>query len=114
MGQVLVRNVDDAILERHRHRARERGVSLEQHLREVLAQTAPPDPAALRAELARCRSLTPAGHRTTAEEAVREVRNAECPSSWTRARRPARDGGRSLDRGREARSPLRLRETGKG
>ena len=34
MGQVIVRNLDDAVIETHRKRAKARGVSLEQELRE--------------------------------------------------------------------------------
>jgi plasmid stability protein len=37
---VLVRNLDDAVVERYRQRARARGVSLEQELREVITRTA--------------------------------------------------------------------------
>ncbi|MBI4183118.1 MAG: hypothetical protein HY521_03860 [Proteobacteria bacterium] len=77
MAQVLVRNVDEAVVERLKERARRRGVSLEQQLRDILAEAAGPGRPGLLAELARCRSLTPAGHRTPAEEAVREAREAE-------------------------------------
>jgi plasmid stability protein len=36
MGQVLVRNLADEVIETHRARAKARGISLEQELREVL------------------------------------------------------------------------------
>ena len=42
MGQVIVRNLDDEVIETHRRRAKARGVSLEQELRDVLAQAARP------------------------------------------------------------------------
>ena len=42
MGQVIVRNLDDAVIETHRRRAKARGVSLEQELRDVLRQAAKP------------------------------------------------------------------------
>jgi plasmid stability protein len=33
MGQVIVRNLDDSVIDSHRRRAKARGVSLEQELR---------------------------------------------------------------------------------
>ena len=40
MGQVIVRNLDDEVIERHRERAKGRGVSLEQELRDALTESA--------------------------------------------------------------------------
>ena len=40
MGQVIVRNLDDMVIERHRERAKVRGVSLEQELRDALTESA--------------------------------------------------------------------------
>jgi plasmid stability protein len=40
MGQVIVRNLDDAVIETHRRRGEARGVSLEEELRDVLSQAA--------------------------------------------------------------------------
>ena len=40
MGQVIVRNLEDEVIERHRQRARGRGVSLEQELRDALRDAA--------------------------------------------------------------------------
>jgi plasmid stability protein len=77
MGQVLVRNLADEVIERHRARAKARGVSLEQELREVLRRAARPTQDELLEEMARCRALTPARHRTPAEDIIREVRDSE-------------------------------------
>ena len=43
MGQVVIRNIDDAVLRRHRTRARRKGIPLERQLREVLAESAARD-----------------------------------------------------------------------
>ena len=40
MGQVLIRNLDDAVIQRQRRRAQRKGVSLEQHLRDVISSDA--------------------------------------------------------------------------
>jgi antitoxin FitA len=77
MGQVLVRNLADEVIEAHRARARARGVSLEQELREVLRRAARPSKEELLEEMARCRAMTPPGHRTPAEDVIREVRDSE-------------------------------------
>jgi antitoxin FitA len=77
MGQVLVRNLADEVIERHRARAKARGVSLEQELREVLRRAARPTKDELLDEMARCRALTPLAHRTPAEAIIREVRDCE-------------------------------------
>ena len=36
MGQILVRNLDDAVIETYKWRARMKGISLEQEIRDVL------------------------------------------------------------------------------
>jgi plasmid stability protein len=77
MGQVLVRNLADEVIEKHRARAKARGVSLEQELREVLRRAARPTKDELLDEMARCRALTPTQHRTPAEDIIREVRDSE-------------------------------------
>lgn len=77
MGQVLVRNLDDEVIRTHRARAKARGVSLEQELREVLRHAARPTRDELLEEMARCRAMTPARHRTPAEDIIREVRDNE-------------------------------------
>jgi len=42
MAQVIVRRLDERVVEAHRRHARARGVSLEQELRDVLTRAAPP------------------------------------------------------------------------
>ena len=42
MGQVIVRKLDDEVIAAHKRRAKARGVSLEQQLRDVLADAAKP------------------------------------------------------------------------
>ena len=63
MGQVIVRNLDDAVIAAHKQRAKARGVSLEQQLRDVLAEAAKPSRAELIADLRRIRAMTPPGPR---------------------------------------------------
>ncbi len=41
MAQALIRNIDDELLERYRARAREKGSSLEQELRDALRRAEP-------------------------------------------------------------------------
>lgn len=77
MAQVVIRNIDDGVVERLKARAASEKKSLEQKLREVLAEAALPLPADVAAELARCRAMSP----TTppgaplAEDIVREIRD---------------------------------------
>jgi plasmid stability protein len=77
VGQVLVRNLADEVIETHRARAKARGVSLEQELRDVLRRAARPTMEELLGDMARSRAMTPSGHRTPAEELIREVRDTE-------------------------------------
>jgi antitoxin FitA len=77
MGQVLVRKLADKVIEAHRARARARGVSLEQELRDVLSRAARPTRQELLEDMARSRAMTPPGHRTRAEDIIREVRDSE-------------------------------------
>ena len=72
MGQVLIRGVDDGVLQSLKERAAEHGRSLEAELRHVLTEAARQPRAALLRELADIRALTPAGSRTLAEDLVRE------------------------------------------
>jgi plasmid stability protein len=59
MAQVIVRNLDDDVLARHRERAKLRGVSLEQELRDVLADSAKLRPEEKLAVMNTIRGLTP-------------------------------------------------------
>ena len=79
MGQVIIRNVDDRVLDRLKLRAAAQRKSLEQSLRDLLTEAAKPSRAELLTELERVRAMTPprkpgAGY-PTAEELIREVRD---------------------------------------
>ena len=78
MAQVVIRNIDDAVVERLKARAAGEQKSLQQKLREVLADAARPLPADVMAELARCRAMSPAvpPDAPLAEDFVREIRDA--------------------------------------
>jgi plasmid stability protein len=75
MGQVTVRNLADEIIAAHKRRAVAHGVSLEQQLRDVLAEAARPTRDELLSRLAKCRALTPPGPRTPGEDLIREDRD---------------------------------------
>jgi len=76
MGQVIIRKLDDAVIAAHKRRAAARGVSLEQQLRDVLAEAAKPSREELLERLAACRALTPPGPRKLAEDLIREDRDS--------------------------------------
>ena len=75
MGQVIVRQLDDAVIEEHRRMARARGVSLEQQLREVLSAAARPSRADALARADALRARTTPGEFPSAAELVREDRD---------------------------------------
>jgi plasmid stability protein len=75
LPQVLIRNVDDAVLAALRARAAARGLSLEAELREVLIRAAGHPRAELAQEFAAVRALTPPVPRRLAEDLVRESRD---------------------------------------
>lgn len=81
MGQVIVRNLEDKVIEQHRARAKARGVSLEQQLRDVLRDAARPSKDELLAEMELCRAMTPklapGARRMSAEDIIREIRDTE-------------------------------------
>jgi plasmid stability protein len=81
VAQVIVRNLEDAVVEQHRARAKARGVSLEQELRDVLRHAARPSKEELLAEMDRCRAMTPklplGARRMSAEDIIREIRDTE-------------------------------------
>jgi plasmid stability protein len=62
MAQVLIRQLDEQVLATLRARARARGVSLEQSLRDLLTAAAQ-EGDSLREDLARLRATTPAAGR---------------------------------------------------
>lgn len=62
MGQILVRNLDDGIIRCLKQRASEQKLSLEETVRRILAEAAPPErpsPEELIAELNRIASMSP-------------------------------------------------------
>ncbi len=59
MAQLLVRNIEDAVVERLRSKARATGTSLEEFARQTLREAARPSRDELLAESDRLRSLTP-------------------------------------------------------
>ncbi len=74
MAQVLIRKLDDQVLERLKARAQRRGLSLEQSLRELLT-AASQDTDQRLAELASLRAQTPAaGRHLDVAGLIREAR----------------------------------------
>ncbi|MBZ0228213.1 MAG: hypothetical protein K8F58_07140 [Bauldia sp.] len=59
MGQIIVRNLDDAVIERLKATAREKGQSLEQTIRDALTELTRPSRAEAVAEAQRIRSMSP-------------------------------------------------------
>jgi antitoxin FitA len=59
MGQILVRNINDAALDRLRKKAKFRGQSLEAAVRQLIEMEAEPDTKAIVAELRAIRAMTP-------------------------------------------------------
>ena len=76
MGQVIVRNLDDAVIAAHKERAKTRGVSLEQQLRDVLAEAARPSREDIIADLRRIRAMTPKRPQIDSTELIREDRDS--------------------------------------
>jgi antitoxin FitA len=79
VGQVVIRNIDDRVLERLKVRATAQRKSLEQSLRELLTEAARPSRAELLADIERIRAMTPrrrpGATYPTAEELIREDRD---------------------------------------
>jgi plasmid stability protein len=76
MGQLLVRNLDDAVIRTLKARASARGLSLEAELRDLLTRAAGHPRAELAEELAKVRAQTPkVPRRRLAEDLVRDSRN---------------------------------------
>ena len=74
MAEVVIRNLDDAVLVWHRERAREKGHSLEKELRELLTRAAMLNVEEKLAIADRIRAMTPAGPRPTGAQLIREDR----------------------------------------
>ena len=59
MGQILVRNLEDAVIEKLKARAAREKRSLEQTVREILMDAAKPSRSEVLAEMDRIRAMTP-------------------------------------------------------
>ena len=75
MGQVIVRNLDDAVIAAIKSRARSKGHSLEQELRIILAQAAKRTRVEKLALVDRIRAATAPGPHPLAEDLIREDRD---------------------------------------
>jgi plasmid stability protein len=76
MGQVIVRNLDDRVIAAHKQRAKARGVSMEQQLRDVLTEAAKPGRDEIVADLRRIRAMTPQGPPIDSTPLIREDRDS--------------------------------------
>ena len=77
MGQVLVRNLDDQVIEQLKHKAEIKGHSLEQELRDVITAAAPLTADEKVALARRLRALSPPLHCVDVRAAIRYGRDDE-------------------------------------
>ena len=77
MGQVLVRNLDDRVIESLRTKAELKGLSLEQELREVLTNAAPLTPVEKIALFKKLRAMMPPVGDVDVRAAIRRGRDDE-------------------------------------
>lgn len=79
MGQVIIRNIDDGVIERLKARATAERKSLEQKLRDILAEAAKPSRTELVEEMRRIRAMSPPlpPGSPRAEDLIREIRDEE-------------------------------------
>jgi plasmid stability protein len=77
MGQVLVRNLDDRVIESLRTKAELKGCSLEQELRDVLTDAAPLTAEEKIALFRKLRAMTPALEDVDVGAAIRRGRDDE-------------------------------------
>jgi plasmid stability protein len=59
MGQILVRNLDEALIKRLKQKAAREGLSVEETVRRILADAVTPDKKELLRELERIRAMSP-------------------------------------------------------
>lgn len=76
MAQVIVRNLDDRVVDSLKQKAKARGHSLEQELRDILVAAAKPTHAEVLAEVDRIRAMTPHTIDMDIEAIVREGRDS--------------------------------------
>ncbi len=79
MAQVIIRNLDDEIVERLKQSARNRQQSLEQRLRDILREAAAPDRAELIEKMRECRLATKGKNLPDATDLIREDRDNDEP-----------------------------------
>ena len=77
MGQLLVRNLDDRVIESLKTKAELKGRSLEQELRDVLTNAAPLTPAEKTALFRKLRIMTPPLGNVDVRAAIRRGRDDE-------------------------------------
>jgi len=75
MGQVLIRNLDDHIIDSLKRKADVKGHSLEQELREILKQAAGPTVEERLAALDRVRALQKKPTKILSEDVIRKMRD---------------------------------------
>jgi plasmid stability protein len=78
VGQIIVRNLEDGVIERLKVKARERGQSLEQAVREILAEAARPSRREIIEDARRIRARTPPSS-LDSTELIREDRDNDEP-----------------------------------
>ncbi|HEX4158157.1 MAG TPA: hypothetical protein VHY79_06755 [Rhizomicrobium sp.] len=77
MGEILIRNVDDYVVRRLKKQAADQGLSLEESLRQALAQLVRPSRDELIAEMRRIRAMSPPiTERPFSEDLIREDRDS--------------------------------------
>jgi plasmid stability protein len=76
MAQVLIRNLDDRLVETFKRRAKLKGHSLAQELRNTLKEAAGPTTEELLAEMDRIRAMTPRRLKTSSTVLIRQDRDS--------------------------------------
>lgn len=75
MGQMLIRNLDDTVIERLERRATQAGVSVEQSVREILTEAARPSHAEIVAQTDRIRAMSTPSPVADSTKILREWRD---------------------------------------
>jgi plasmid stability protein len=76
MGRVLIRNLDDRVIEQLKHKAELKGRSLEQELRDIITAAAPLTDEKV-ALARRLRAMSPPLHHVDVRAAIRSSRDDE-------------------------------------
>jgi antitoxin FitA len=75
MAQVVIRNLEDGVIDTLKERARRKGHSLEQELRDIVSEAAKLTVAEKLAIIDRIRGMTPPGDHPLVEDLIREDRD---------------------------------------